>query len=362
MTLTARDAMVRLGDCIRGDDSLLDAARRMTAQDANAMAVVDGDGGSLGVLASVDVVRAVAGEVAPAEITVAEVLAVKGTVSVVVAPTIEAEASLQSVLSSMREHRADILTVEKSGEPIGLVRRGDVESYSYEPPDGLPLPPPDLIELVSGLRSARVYRSFYGSGARSAETVRSVLERNGARVDELSTMLDFGCGCGRVIRHWRDLDGVDLFGSDYNARLIDWCKANLPFARFQSNGLAPELEYPDSAFDLVYAFSVFTHFDAELQGPWLAELRRVVRTGGLVLLTLHGLTRAGVLESHDRDAFLAGELVVHSSDEAGSNVCAAFHPESYVRDVMGAELELLELTPNGAPEIGQDVALFRKSG
>jgi CBS domain-containing protein len=362
MGLTARDAMVRLEDCIQAHDTVLDAARRMTALDANAMAVVDRDGRPLGMLASFDIVRAVASAEAMDTTKVAEVVTTRHGGPEFAAPSADAGDSLESILSSMQLHRADLMSVVESGRPIGLLRRRDVEAFASEAPDGFPLPPPDLIELVSGLRSARAYRSFYAEGARSAETVRSVLARNGSRVDELRAMLDFGCGCGRVIRHWRDIPDVELFGTDYNAALIEWCSANLPFATFQSNGLDPVLHYPDSKFDLVYAFSVFTHLGAELQTPWLAELKRVVQSGGLVMLTLHGLTRLGGLGAEDRQAFLEGELVVRNSEEAGSNTCSAFHPEEYVRKVLGAELELLEYAPNGAPEISQDVALFRKTG
>jgi CBS domain-containing protein/SAM-dependent methyltransferase len=359
MGLTAGDAMVRLEDCVQGDDSVLDAARRLVDLDANSIPVVGREGSPLGILASVDVVRAVATGGAPEATAIADVIgAGRAQASV---PAVRAEDSLESILDSMRQHRAELLGVVDGEKTIGLVRRQDVEAFSYMPPDGLPLPPPDLIQLVSGLRSARAYRFFYDSGARSAETVTSVLGRNGSLVEDLGALLDFGCGCGRVIRHWQDLHEVEIFGSDYNPKLVDWCGANLPFAKFQTNGLAPELEYPDERFDLVYAFSVFTHLDADLQVPWLAELRRVVRKGGLVLLTLHGRARARVLGDGDREAFEAGELVVTRSEEVGTNACAAYHPERYVRNVLGAELELLELTPNGAPEISQDVVLFRNA-
>jgi SAM-dependent methyltransferase/CBS domain-containing protein len=363
MTLTARDAMVGLGDCIKGGDSLLEAARRMTSRSANSMAVVDGDGDPLGILAGGDVVRAVAAEVAPEKTTVADVLAGKSGEPVAAATAIEAEASLESVLTSMRESGADILKVTEAGRPIGVVRRGEAEAYSYEPPDGLPLPPPDVMQLVSGIyRTAHGYRSFYDRGVRSAETVRSVLTRNGAGLEDLEAVLDFGCGCGRVMRHWRGIRDVALHGTDYNPALIAWCRTNLPFASFQLNGLEPALDYPDASFDFIYSFSVFTHLDAEIQLPWFAELKRVVRTGGLVMLTLFGKNRLRRLEAQDREAFLAGELVVHRGEEVGTNACTAFHPEGYVREVLGAELELVELNPSGAPEIGQDVAVFRKAG
>jgi SAM-dependent methyltransferase len=263
----------------------------------------------------------------------------------------------------MREHNADMLKVMETGQPIGLVRRGAAEAYSYKPPDGLPLPPPDLMKLVGGVyRSPQGYRSFHDRGVRSVEAIRSVLARDGTSLEDLEAMLDFGCGCGRVMRHWRNIREVALHGTDYNRALIAWCRANLPFASFQSNGPEPALDYPDASFDFIYSFSVFTHLDAELQLPWLVELKRVVRTGGLVMLTLFGKSRLRILEGQDREGFLAGELVVQRGEEAGTNACTAFHPEGYVREVMGAELELVELTPSGAPEVGQDVAVFRRSG
>ena len=83
-------------------------------------------------------------------------------------------------------------------------------------------------------------------------------------------MLDFGCGCGRVTRWWRDFNGT-VAGSDVSRPAIEWCRANLPFARFELNALAPPLVFEDETFDLVYALSVFTHLTAELQLAWRDE-------------------------------------------------------------------------------------------
>ncbi len=38
----------------------------------------------------------------------------------------------------------------------------------------------------------------------------------------------------------------------------------------------------------VYSVSVFTHLDERGQFDWLAEVRRVLRPGGVALLTVHG--------------------------------------------------------------------------
>jgi ubiquinone/menaquinone biosynthesis C-methylase UbiE len=109
------------------------------------------------------------------------------------------------------------------------------------------------------------------------------LQRNNLPIENFQTMLDFGCGCGRVIRNWRSLQGVNIYGSDYNHELIAWCDENLSFAHFDSNDLAPPLSYESNKFDLIYALSVFTHLPEELQLTWLQELTRVLQPGGYLL-------------------------------------------------------------------------------
>ena len=98
--------------------------------------------------------------------------------------------------------------------------------------DGLPIPPPRLRFLVVGSTDAP---RFLEGGKRVAEVIASTLERNGVDPRSFSAILDFGVGCGRVLRHWNDLDGVEIHGTDYNRRLIEWSARNLPFASFRLN-------------------------------------------------------------------------------------------------------------------------------
>ena len=168
-----------------------------------------------------------------------------------------------------------------------------------------------------------------------------------------------------MIRHWPSRTEARLHGSDYNPHMIGWCREHLTFADFEVNGLEPSLPYPDDSFDLVYALSVFTHLDAELQVPWMEELVRVVKPGGVFLPTFHGRSRVEYMRLEDQyeqiaPGFDAGELVVVQSERAGSNNCAAYHPERYIREVLGQGLDLLDFSPGGALDIQQDAVLFRK--
>jgi hypothetical protein len=61
--------------------------------------------------------------------------------------------------------------------------------------------------------------------------------------------LDFGCGCGRVIRWLRGIP-ADLRGADFDRDAIAWCRKNLSFAKFERNRLAPPLPCEPESFDL----------------------------------------------------------------------------------------------------------------
>jgi SAM-dependent methyltransferase len=226
-------------------------------------------------------------------------------------------------------------------------------------PDGLPLPPSDLVFLVAG--TTRI-SWFLEGGALAAETIRKAMARRGLAIAELGAILDFGCGCGRVLRHWHDLPQGRVFGTDYSPKLIRWCRQNLPFANVGTNHMAPPLEYGDDTFDLVYVFSVLTHLTQEFQVPWVRELTRIIRPGGHLLISTHGAAYAGRLSLDESKRFAAGELVVKNNVNApGSNTCAAYHPFEYVRDRLASGLELAEFVPSGAKgNPRQDLYVLRK--
>ena len=93
--------------------------------------------------------------------------------------------------------------------------------------DGLPFPSVRLVHLVTNTYS---YQWFYETGITGSQCIRNILDKNNFEIGKFTSVLDFGCGCGRVMRHWNTLHGPNLYGSDYNPVLIKWCRENLPFA------------------------------------------------------------------------------------------------------------------------------------
>jgi SAM-dependent methyltransferase len=218
--------------------------------------------------------------------------------------------------------------------------------------EGPPLPPRRLMVRVAGTADAEW---FLRSGRAAYDAIAGHVP-----LDSLESVLDFGCGCGRVTRYWSDFDG-SVSGSDVNAKAIDWCRDNLGFASFERNTLAPPLDFDPESFDFVYALSVFTHLTAELQLAWRDEMLRVLQPGGLLLVTTHGRSYVPRLDADERARFERGELVVRWGDVPGTNLCSAYHPEVYLHDTFARGFTFLELEPEGARgNPTQDLVLLRK--
>jgi SAM-dependent methyltransferase len=218
--------------------------------------------------------------------------------------------------------------------------------------DGPPLPPRRLMVRVAGTADADW---FLRSGRASYDAIVAHVPP-----DDLGSVLDFGCGCGRVTRYWHAFPG-SVSGSDLSADAVVWCRRHLPFARFEENGLEPPLAFADESFDLVYALSVFTHLTADLQLAWRDELRRALRPGGRLLLSTHGRSYLPRLTGGERERFDGGELVVRWGEVAGTNLCSAYHPERYLRETFAQGFAFVELEPEGARgNPTQDIVLLRK--
>ena len=113
----------------------------------------------------------------------------------------------------------------------------------------------------------------------------------GRSLETFPTILDFGSGCGRILLWLEHLAKTSsVHGVDIDARAIAWTRENIPWAETRVNQPLPPLDYADGFFDLVFSHSVFTHIDEHYQDEWLTELRRVVKPGGYVVLSVHGET------------------------------------------------------------------------
>ena len=132
----------------------------------------------------------------------------------------------------------------------------------------------------------------------------------GKRVSKKSRIHDFGCGWGRFTRFFmKDVAGENIYSSDVMPLAIDICKqSDLP-GQFDVLEQGGELPYPDQFFDVMMAYSVFTHLPEKVHLHWMRELARVSKPGAVFCLTLEPRFFIDRIKNADRESgnvFLQG--------------------------------------------------------
>jgi SAM-dependent methyltransferase len=241
---------------------------------------------------------------------------------------------------------------------LALAARAQLGRRTPREPDGLPLPPARLRAQVGPLHADPDF--FLASGRHNVELVRELLREQGSSFEQLEASLDWGCGCGRVLRHWANIP-TGVHGCDIDPKMVAWCEEHLPFAHVKVNALVPPLPYDDDSFDLVYAFSVMTHLPEDLQHAWVGDVKRVLKPGGFFLFSTLGEYYASRnrLTSAERASFDAGNLVVLYGRSAGTSLCSAYHPPDYVRQELAEELDHVSFRA-AADDGRHDVHVLRK--
>jgi SAM-dependent methyltransferase len=131
-------------------------------------------------------------------------------------------------------------------------------------------------------------------GLYEADIICSALSSVGIEIGSLSAGLDFGCSSGRVVRVLAAAyPEVEWHACDPNEPAISWASEHLPQVKFFVSGNAPPLPLQSGSLDLAYAISIWSHFAPDLGLRWFDEMRRVIRPGGHLICTTHGLTSVG---------------------------------------------------------------------
>jgi SAM-dependent methyltransferase len=104
---------------------------------------------------------------------------------------------------------------------------------------------------------------------------------------------------------------VDWLGCDPNAGAVAWAAEHLDGIEFFASPQAPPLDLPDASLDLVYAISIWSHFDERAGLGWIEEMRRLLRPGGRVVLTTHGIASIG---SQVRSGAMLPEVALRCSE------------------------------------------------
>lgn len=155
----------------------------------------------------------------------------------------------------------------------------DVQSDDAATPDGA---------LVNSIQDGRKANpdAFFATGYRTMLLYLEELHDWGVDPASLSSVLEMGVGLGRLLRHWSPFPAA-LYGCDITPPVVEFCRSVLGGrAEIARNGEDPPLPYESAQFDFAYANSVFTHIREEKIEGWISELARVVRPGGLAIVSI----------------------------------------------------------------------------
>jgi SAM-dependent methyltransferase len=242
-----------------------------------------------------------------------------------------------------------------------------------------PLPP----RRLRARTGAPGIREFAQGGRQAADELAAVLEAAGApSFASYGALLDFGCGPARVLPQVSArAPGARCVGCDVDPVAIDWAGRRHAELEFALSSFAPPLPFADASFDLVYSISVFSHLDEPLQDRWLRELARVMRRGGVALLSIHGAHafeqfRTGAVKTGwcDPAVFARGSLAptefVFAGYErsiwnrgelpgVGADYGLAFHGGRYIQTRWAEVFEIAHIAPRALTG-WQDIVVCRK--
>lgn len=240
-----------------------------------------------------------------------------------------------------------------------------------------PLPMPGMGEMRRVMGPAASAPDYLISGLTSFIQLDAMTLRfAGRRLTRIPCVVDWGVGCARVLRHFAESagplglpapSGQRLLGLDIDPVNIGWCQAQLgglaEFALLRPDGF----DLPAESVDLLYGISVMTHLTELDQGAWLAEIRRVLKPGGLAILTVHGemalyaepaglalpfVERFGFFDGIADAALGAGQVLRYRS---------TYHARRYIRAVWSRWFEILDVIP-AANAFRQDFVVLKRPG
>ena len=135
---------------------------------------------------------------------------------------------------------------------------------------------------------------------------RLLLDRFAAGVRGMGLACDMGCGPGQVARYLHER-GVEVCGMDLSPAMVERASGLTPGVEFRQGDMLA-LDVPDGTWAGIAAFYSLIHIPRVDLPRVLAELRRVLRPGGLLLISLH-----------------IGDGTIHLDEWWGQQVCVDFH-------------------------------------
>jgi SAM-dependent methyltransferase len=241
----------------------------------------------------------------------------------------------------------------------------------------LPVPDEAVMRRVLGPRTAPA--QYLAGGITTFLQIDALARRaTGRAITEFACVVDASPGCGRVLRHFAESaeglglpppapEGRRLVALDPDPASLAWCRGALEgLAEFRPLPRGQRFDLPEASVDLLYgpgALGALGEFEQQL---WLAEARRVLRPGGLAIVSVNAEAAACrqptglALPFVERFGLFDAVEDPAAGPEGGR---MAFVGRGYIRTMWSRHLQVLEVVPAAAEGFLQDwVVLRRRAG
>jgi ubiquinone/menaquinone biosynthesis C-methylase UbiE len=208
---------------------------------------------------------------------------------------------------------------------------------------------------------------FVNVGRQCSNDLISQLSLIGKTPNDFARILDWGCGCCRVLRHlMATTQNKEFFGCDINEDLVKWSTRNVKNADFKLIGFKPPTPYQNGYFNFIYGISVMTHLDEEYQFLWLEELQRISAPGAIIMLTVHGNHTYSSLSDSEKKQLLEKGIfykIINSGvfklDGLPDFYQATFHTKEYVSQKWSKYFTILKHVEKGINQ-HQDLVIMER--
>jgi len=222
-----------------------------------------------------------------------------------------------------------------------------------------PLPPPAQIAKMIGTSDTNAF--CWGGATIVSRFAHLLAERFGRPLSSFASILDWGCGAGRLTRYLLAY-GRPVIAIDTDPEMAQLCQRTLPDATCWPVDLLPPTPLAAASVDLVIGLAVMPHLTEAAQNAWLAELQRLTQPGGMLLLSVQGMAQMALYAAPPARKQAAHRLGFH--DACGPAAPQAkhdrdvLHSPDYIISHWGRYFDVLDIIEAMAGN--QDVVVLRR--
>lgn len=141
---------------------------------------------------------------------------------------------------------------------------------------------------------AQKYHDLFHREMEEKEYDRKLLDGFAANFGGNSLICDAGCGSSGHIGRYLFDKGIPVVGVDISDRCVELARANNPGMRFERGDIGA-LGFPDETFDGIIAYYSIIDTPKNCVGRIFNEFHRVLKPGGLLLVTVKAGSTEGYL-------------------------------------------------------------------